>query len=186
MLLCSRHVFKSIFRHTAIRASQDFPCKFCNNVYASTPLHLDHIAGYSPAIRMSCFQPSVLEGFLFVVFRRRGISLDLLTALWFSPAPGLCPQALPGAAAAVRHRCRRPSARSPATKQPWLFELALSDACNIIMFKRCIFDALLFNPTCAKVVVHKSASSWSFFPLATNPGNTLRSHAYHTLRSHLG
>ena len=36
-------------------------------------------------------------------------------------------------------------------------------------FKRCIFDALLFNPVCAKVPVHKSASSRSFFfPLATN------------------
>ena len=30
-------------------------------------------------------------------------------------------------------------------------------------FKRCIFDALLFNPACAKVPVHKSASSRSFF-----------------------
>ena len=30
-------------------------------------------------------------------------------------------------------------------------------------FKRCIFDALLFNPVCAQVPVHKSASSRSFF-----------------------
>ena len=36
------------------------------------------------------------------------------------------------------------------------------------LFKRCIFDALLFNLVCAKVPVHKSASSRSFFPLATN------------------
>ena len=35
------------------------------------------------------------------------------------------------------------------------------------MFKRCKFDAFLFNPALTKVPVQKSASCRSFFPLAT-------------------
>ena len=50
-----------------------------------------------------------------------------------------------------------------------ILTVSLWDSCLRIerrrrrFFKRCIFDALLFNPVCAKVPVHKSASSRSFF-----------------------
>ena len=42
-----------------------------------------------------------------------------------------------------------------------------------IFFKRCIFDALLFNPVCAKVLVHKSASSRSFFSIGNEQSRTI-------------
>ena len=130
-----RDVFKRIFAHTAFRASQALPCSVCNNVYASTPCDLQHIAGYSPAMRITFFHPCVEEGFSFVLVGGKGISLVALTVLRFSPNRGLSPQALPRAAGvALRHRvarhcwrsrllsnhfrCRRPSTRSAATKQP--------------------------------------------------------------------
>ena len=40
-------------------------------------------------------------------------------------------------------------------------------------FKRCIFDALLFNPVCAKVPVHMSASSRSFFSIGNEQSRTI-------------
>ena len=100
-----RDVFKRIFAHTAFRASQALPCSVCNNVYASTPCDLQHIAGYSPAMRITLFHPCVEEGFSFVLVGGKGISLVALTVLRFSPNRGLSPQALPGAAGVASPRC---------------------------------------------------------------------------------